>query len=140
MADRNPWYDNKFDSTHASGTFDAASFTEYVSRMGPYYANPFNDPRGTERQVIMVANAQPHEREGQNVMFADGHAAFAKTSDVAVKNDNIYTVYSTALGPPDQWRIGQWCVNPSRSLATEVPQGIEDSFLVNDYATTGSLR
>ena len=37
------------------------------------------------------ANSPNHEREGQNVLYADGHATYELTPFVGVGHDNIYT-------------------------------------------------
>ncbi len=37
-------------------------------------------------------NSWNHAREGQNVLFADGHVSFERTPTVGVDHDNIYTV------------------------------------------------
>lgn len=36
-------------------------------------------------------NSPNHQREGQNVGFADGHAEFVRRADIGQNNDNIYT-------------------------------------------------
>lgn len=135
MADKNPWFDPKLSDT----TFNGTNLNDCVTTIGAYWVDTWTPSTGTERQNIMVANAQPHEREGQNVMFADGHNAFEKTSDVGVKNDNIYTpqFVTVTSNAPYGWRGGQ-AVSPDRSGTDEVPQRTDDSFLVNDWA--GSVR
>lgn len=132
MADRNPWYDPKL--LHAGVDFDLKYFRHWVCPIFDHWNDPPTDTRaGTQRQKIMVANAQPHEREGQNVMFADGHASFERMSDVGVKNDNIYT----RMDPEDPqsigWRRGIWTERPDRRGEDETPAAKEDSFLVNDF-------
>jgi len=135
MADRNPWYDPKI--TTYEDTLTAYS-AEKVTRIVDHWAPTPNVPAGTTlRQGIMSANAQPHEREGQNVMFADGHANFERTSDVGVKNDNIYTPYVQAVTTNAyHWRRGNitGMGDPTRALNhQEQPMNLEDSFLVNDF-------
>lgn len=39
-------------------------------------------------------NSRSHRSEGQNVLFADGHADFVKTPFVGVNLDNLYTIQS----------------------------------------------
>ena len=47
-----------------------------------------------------LANSMNHDKDGQNVLFGDGHAEFVANPWVGVKQDNIYTrAGSTALGP-----------------------------------------
>ncbi|HEY1686987.1 MAG TPA: type II secretion system protein [Tepidisphaeraceae bacterium] len=37
------------------------------------------------------ANSENHERDGQNVLFADGHVTWFKTAFAGIAQDNIYT-------------------------------------------------
>jgi len=132
MADKNPWYDPKITETTFSGT----NLMNCVDKIGAYWTTNYSPNVGNVRQNQMVANAQPHEREGQNVMFADGHNSFEKTSDVGIKNDNIYTPYyqaSPTSTTPWQWRQGLTPITPDRQGTDEAPKGTEDSFLVNDF-------
>ena len=123
MADKNPWYDPKL----LTGNSTADNWADYVAAMGLYR----NDP-GLEKWKIQRANAYPHSREGQNVLFGDGHSAYEKVSDVGVKHDNIYT--RRGIGDSDSdIRIG----NAGEMACYTVgnawqPRGASDSFLVND--------
>ncbi|HDS05921.1 MAG TPA: type II secretion system protein [Deltaproteobacteria bacterium] len=137
MADKNPWYDPKIPNFEDLLT---AYSSDKVTRIGAYWDSGWNPPAGTtERQNILAANAFTHEREGQNVMFADGHASFEKTSDVGIKNDNIYTPYVISGSTNAyHWRRGNMPGNgrPTRSLNNnEAPLAPDDSFLVNDIVT-----
>ncbi|MHC4117826.1 MAG: Hint domain-containing protein [Planctomycetota bacterium] len=49
----------------------------------------FNPDGG--REAIKKGNAVPHDEEGQNVLFLDGHVSFEKAPYCGVKDDNIYT-------------------------------------------------
>ncbi|HOT73103.1 MAG TPA: type II secretion system protein [Anaerohalosphaeraceae bacterium] len=132
MADKNPWYDPKLPET----TFTGANLANSVDKLFAYWVTNNTPSYGTVRQNQMVANAQPHEREGQNVMYADGHNSFEKISDVGIKNDNIYTPYSQATidsTKPAQWRQGLNPITVDRAGADEEPRGMEDTFLANDY-------
>jgi len=35
-------------------------------------------------------NAYPHQREGQNILYNDGHVKFEGTANVGINNDNVY--------------------------------------------------
>ena len=45
----------------------------------------------SSRNVMMKANSENHERDGQNVLYGDGHVAFADNPFVGRRGDNIYT-------------------------------------------------
>jgi prepilin-type N-terminal cleavage/methylation domain-containing protein/prepilin-type processing-associated H-X9-DG protein len=128
MADKNPWMDPKLklpDSDMSSETW-----FDYVARMGAYY----DDETISESDWrVKRANAQAHGREGQNVLFGDGHASYEKTTDVGVKHDSIYTIQGGAGDIEDIIRQGQ---GGQSYLVTDLaacqPVSGDDSFLVND--------
>jgi prepilin-type processing-associated H-X9-DG protein len=136
MADKNPWYDSKLSEVGYNGT----NLTSCVASLGKTWDDSWNPTSGTRRDSFMAANAQAHEREGQNVLFADGHCSFEKLSDVGVKNDNIYTPQLATINAaqPVGWRVGINPITPDRSGTDEVPQRLDDSMLVNDYE--GAVR
>ena len=132
MADKNPWFDFKLKEP---GTVTSSNFTEYVAVIANYW-----DPSASvEKWQIQRANAYPHSREGQNVLYGDGHANYEKTADVAVKHDNIYTIQDAAAvasgGTDAEMGIRrglgkgnyEWMIE-----ATTQPTANEDSLLVND--------
>ncbi len=53
---------------------------------GVMSANINSPPR-----VMRQANSLNHGRDGQNVLFGDGHVEFVTTPFCGVKRDNIYT-------------------------------------------------
>jgi prepilin-type N-terminal cleavage/methylation domain-containing protein/prepilin-type processing-associated H-X9-DG protein len=69
-------------------------------RVGPTFVvaadlNPGGDlsaitPASPPRQRAR-ANSRNHEREGQNVLYGDGHVNYEPTAFVGVQQDNIYT-------------------------------------------------
>ncbi len=135
MADKNPWMDNKLTAVALSAV-DADTYLDYVALMPAWFRIA-----GIMRERKLAANAQPHDREGQNVMFGDGHSEYAKTSDVGVKFDNIYTTYNRDLTGDDRHRRGvdgkeyRPMLIPVKSAAHDelmVPKNSWDSFLVND--------
>ncbi len=71
-ADRNPWLDTP--GRRARPVTDWTSF----------------DPNG-DRGSVKQGNAITHQNDGQNVLFADDHTNFEKTSACGINEDNIYT-------------------------------------------------
>jgi prepilin-type N-terminal cleavage/methylation domain-containing protein/prepilin-type processing-associated H-X9-DG protein len=121
MADKNPFYDERLNFVGSGAT--------QTTYMG--LSQPLNISDTAPRHEILVANAQPHDREGQNVLFADGHSSYETRTDVGVKNDNIYTRWTSAT--PAQttqtaWRQGLL----GTSVHQAVPMTRDDSMLVND--------
>lgn len=123
MADRSPWYDAKLASNTVT-PITVDNWIDGVWLMAPYYDASLNK----EKWEYNRANAQPHGREGQNVMFGDGHSAFERTSDVGVKHDNIYTPRNGAL----ELNVRQGGV-PLDAYPMDVPVGSSDSVLINDF-------
>lgn len=50
---------------------------------------------GSPRSSIIKGNSKHHDSDGQNVLYADGHAEFQQTPLCGANNDNIYTVQSS---------------------------------------------
>lgn len=143
MADRNPWLDTKI--TGRPGT--TANQTTYLSDVSLLnYGTVPADWTSIESWRRQVANAYAHSREGQNVLYGDGHNSYETRSDVGINNDNIYTHFSaTSSTNGSHNRIGTaiTAATPSAALALTgglstagaavTPQGAEDTVLVNDY-------
>ena len=119
MADRNPWFDD--DLVQLSATpVDADEALTAV------YLIDWLD--GAPKYKVQVGHSNAHNREGQNVLFNDGHAEFTQRSDVGVQNDNIYTVNRGANSwDEDDIRIG----SPTGTF-TQTPKNSKDTWLVND--------
>jgi prepilin-type processing-associated H-X9-DG protein len=45
---------------------------------------------------MKFANSENHEREGQNVLFGDGHVTYVPNPFCGVSQDNIYTAQNVA--------------------------------------------
>jgi prepilin-type N-terminal cleavage/methylation domain-containing protein len=129
MADRSPFFDSKL-ALVATATqtdfIDKASFLNLGTSVTDWAA--------IEKWRIQIANSQPHDRDGQNVMYADGHNSYENRSDVGTKNDNIYTPWTITTGgslPTNTeaaWRIGGSVATANLAYG----RGSEDSVLVND--------
>jgi prepilin-type processing-associated H-X9-DG protein len=66
---------------------------------------PPDDPRfqsikaGAARAVMIKGNSRNHDQDGQNVLYADGHAEFQQTPLCGVNHDLIYTAQSGGVDP-----------------------------------------
>ena len=140
MADKNPWYDpelmyielsNLKSNPDASETY--VSFVSMIDFQDTIDGEPNPD---WERWMVEVGNAQPHLRQGQEILWGDGHATFGRRPDVGVKNDNIYAPYGGTDSPP--WTVrhirrgGFYPPPPRLGSAANRPKCGIDSFLVND--------
>ena len=80
-ADRNPWI---------------------LTRAGPPESPSLfkPDPVGTKEpsEAARRGNSPLHGRDGQNVLFVDGHVSFENRSDCGLDHDNIYMVSNRAEG------------------------------------------
>jgi len=45
--------------------------------------------------VTPVGNSSNHDKDGQNVLYGDGHVDFVQNPFVGVQRDNIYTARTT---------------------------------------------
>jgi prepilin-type N-terminal cleavage/methylation domain-containing protein len=95
--------------------------------------NHDSDPNG---------NAPPHQKEGQNVLFADQHVKFEKSANCGVEMDNIYTTWANAMNdsgfptvPCDKAKRLQLGLRvPTQAdNADNYPQDAVDSYLVHDW-------
>lgn len=130
MADRNLWFDSTLtDQAPTARTFmETKAHSAYPPSYLPYTGL-------NEREQVQVGNAQPHEREGQNVLFADGHNSFEKESFVGIRDDNIYTPWNSQNPPaasPAQWAAGKPLTGIANLKTGLWPMAMEDSYLVND--------
>jgi len=71
-----------------------------------------------------ASNSNNHQRDGQNVGFADAHTEFARRPDVGQSSDNIYTTWSGAT----DYGKGTALTAPSPTLVTGVGQATSPPF------------
>ena len=46
---------------------------------------------GAARSIMIKGNSKNHDQDGQNVLYADGHAEFQQTALCGTQNDNIFS-------------------------------------------------
>jgi prepilin-type N-terminal cleavage/methylation domain-containing protein len=126
MADKNPFYDTKL----AKVTPTVDSWIDRVTLVGGPTA-PTTNWTDIEKWRIAVANAQPHDRDGQNVTYADGHNSYETRADVGTKNDCIYTSWSS-LTPDSNGQYNRRGLYMATPYTQSAPQSTDDSVLVND--------
>ncbi|MBN1125214.1 MAG: hypothetical protein JXA82_09405 [Sedimentisphaerales bacterium] len=120
MADKNPWYDSLVRRGEPTDY-------DWKGRVGYIVCDDLL--RGDRDWQLQVGNAVPHQRDGQNVLCADGHVAWAQRSDTGVLHDNIYTIIGPE-GDADAIRIGRQ--SEPYGIGYGEPTNRDDSFLVND--------
>ena len=95
--DRNPGLDKNAKSYILGGDNGgnvAAGVTD-TSPCGPGGANwTTNSCQYVDKDFLY--NAYAHQREGQNVLYNDGHVKFESTANVGINNDNIYQRWDTS--------------------------------------------
>ncbi|MHC5060951.1 MAG: type II secretion system protein [Planctomycetota bacterium] len=100
LADKNPWQDPKLDHITAN-PLPPDSQSGYMMQVAYLIVDWANDDPLRDSSTawqVQITNSQPHGREGQNVLYGDGHATFEKRPDVSYQNDNIYTMFATTGG------------------------------------------
>ncbi|MBE3143883.1 MAG: type II secretion system protein, partial [Planctomycetes bacterium] len=105
-ADRNPGLDKNaatyiLGGPTAGGQLPTGSPTG-VQTPSTRWVTEYKDPD-------LVGNAAPHQREGQNVLFNDGHVKFETTANVGVDNDNIY----------QRWPTPEWATPGGTAMSTK---------------------
>jgi hypothetical protein len=94
-----PWYSDGSTSAAWHSGMDGA--TPLGSDMAPRNGSG-TPPVATDTPpggpATRVYNSANHNREGQNVVYNDGHTEFLKTPYVGVMNDNIFTVQAGSPG------------------------------------------
>ncbi|MHC4106248.1 MAG: type II secretion system protein [Planctomycetota bacterium] len=140
LSDKNPWCDPKLTSaeglTQDEKRKDFMMLIDFlnVEWLDENPQDPLRD--STTAWQVQITNSQPHGREGQNVLFGDGHASFEKRPDISYQHDNIYTQYRdwSPFSEGDK-RTGS---NPTSGHRDPMPgtpsfpKTDEDSLLVND--------
>jgi prepilin-type N-terminal cleavage/methylation domain-containing protein len=104
-ADRNPYLDRNATS-YIDGQNSGEDPPGWLVAPGTNYLTYVDNDR--------TGNAAAHQREGQNVLYNDGHIRFEKYPNVGIAGDNIWKYWPTAPSPtltPQQIQLGN--VGPS---------------------------
>ena len=90
--DRNPSLDKNANASYltvaATGIGTATNSTPPLSESSPYTRWSGTNLKYTDPDLVF--NSFAHQREGQNVLYNDGHVKFETTANVGVNNDNIW--------------------------------------------------
>ncbi len=80
--------DWKFDNTLGSEFAVAADISPGTSGQGD---NVFGPTATSSAKDMRAANSNNHDKDGQNILYGDGHVAWESNPFVGVNRDNIYT-------------------------------------------------
>lgn len=128
LADKSPWCDINLQYRVLTAIPD--DWTEVIAKI--YLASGvLIGEISSSDSGVQVANSALHDREGQNVLYNDGHNEFAKRPDVSVNNDNIYTLMGTA-GTEDARRIGRFATTGGSDTSNFYSYNSKDTMLVHD--------
>jgi prepilin-type N-terminal cleavage/methylation domain-containing protein/prepilin-type processing-associated H-X9-DG protein len=105
----------------------------------------------------LTFNSFAHQREGQNVLYIDGHVVFSKTANCGIDNDNIWQHWNSdgtqpANGKPEKsireaggyFPIKKWTAGGNFGAAYETalkdtaPCGSDDAYLINENQLSGT--
>jgi prepilin-type N-terminal cleavage/methylation domain-containing protein len=93
--DRNPGLDKNAATYLMGGTIEGGTLTGTPPGDKPGDVTVWANNNNEYKDKDLVYNAYPHQREGQNVLYNDGHVKFETTTNVGVDNDNIYQRWSS---------------------------------------------
>ncbi|MFA5291403.1 MAG: type II secretion system protein [Phycisphaerae bacterium] len=98
---------------------------------------------------IAAGNNTYHQKDGQNVLYADQHAKFEKSANCGVESDNIYTIWGSTttagyINPTTEENLRQCGIGTTMAGTTAVnpmpiqtnnewyPRSADDNYLVSD--------
>jgi len=128
-ADRSPYFDK-----NAENYVDGYMGNEEP----PTYEYPNATTHEPEKYIDddKTGNAFPHQREGQNVLFADMHVDFERYANVGIDNDNIWKPWGAKKPNQEQKQVGELfpgCQGVTGNADPKfVPWDQKDSVLVGD--------
>jgi prepilin-type N-terminal cleavage/methylation domain-containing protein len=100
-ADRNPGLDRNASTYILGGAVAGAQRApgDTTSDL-PGATAVWNNNNNEYKDKDLVYNAYPHQREGQNVLYNDGHVKFETLANVGINNDNIYQRWGASWSDP----------------------------------------
>ena len=115
-ADRNPGLDKNAATYILGGSTPGGTLPAGTTADLPGDSTVWANNNNEYKDKDLVYNAYPHQREGQNVLYNDGHVKFETTANVGINNDNIY----------QRWAAGTpvW-VAPTGMSTSPLKQGLE---------------
>ncbi len=148
--DRNPGMDKNAAAYLVGGTTPGGTIAVGTTADIPYRVWGTGNPVINEyKDKDFIYNAYAHQREGQNVLYNDGHVRFESATNVGIDNDNIYQrmlippnfVSSTTPKPssPKEREAGGYF--PAANTTTPptfgtyeqyIPADSEDALLINE--------
>ncbi len=144
-ADRNPSLDIKNAFSYIVGGGSAQGGKLGTAAVAATASLPYTDwakNNNEYKDKDFVYNSAAHQREGQNVLYNDGHVKFESTANVGIDNDNIYqrAMSGTNTGLPsgttakkDRETGGYFPSGGTSVVYTEVvPSDPEDALLINE--------
>jgi len=122
-ADRNPMFDR-----NARAYWDGAGDPELGDK-------PLWDDEEGLYDPDKVQNSASHQRDGQNVLYNDGHVAFNLSANCGIENDNIWKMWPDWEGTKPSRRVREIGQKSPEwfKLGEFGPKDREDAYLVNEY-------
>jgi prepilin-type processing-associated H-X9-DG protein len=121
-ADRNPFLDKNAASYLSDDKLDNATWQS--DQAGDYYLDEDKKEQ-----------AAAHQREGQNVLFQDGHVDHERSPNCGIRSDNIWKFWPVPRGetPTDekQRQVGDQAGEPTKN-GDYGPVSEEDAYLVSE--------
>jgi prepilin-type N-terminal cleavage/methylation domain-containing protein len=137
-SDRNPYLDKNADKGYLEGEDGCGSSAATSEEACCDWVLGEEDEADHYDDPYKTCNAAPHQREGQNVLFNDGHVNFEKYPNCGVAKDNIYKYWltDTPTAEDREWAQKGYCkILDSTKIGSQevIPRAEHDAFLVNDY-------
>lgn len=150
-ADRNPMLDD-----HAYAIYLQNASAIGGAAVDPTAKTPYqrwtDATAGTYKDPDLVYNAFPHQREGQNVLYNDGHVRFEKTANVGINDDNIWQARPTTPSADikEDIEVGGYFPRPATGTGssppafpgyylTNNPTSSDDAVLINERQASGQV-